>query len=72
MTYSSPLPCKYFSPTSFSSRTPPNAFVILNPGDPSAPIARPSVRMEDTSTSRFTLRGAASKAKVGVELKGVS
>ena len=54
MQYSNPLAIRCFSPTSFSSSTPPNAFVILNPGESSAPIARPSTRIDDTSTTRFT------------------
>ena len=62
MQYSTPESMSALSPTSFSSKTPPNALVILNPGESSAPIARPSVRMEEMSTIRFTvpLRFAAS------------
>mmetsp|Transcript_4604 Transcript_4604/g.11634 ORF Transcript_4604/g.11634 Transcript_4604/m.11634 type:complete len:290 (-) Transcript_4604:160-1029(-) len=54
MTYSTPLACRCFSPTSFSSSTPPNALVILKPGVSAAPMARPSVRMEEMSTTRLT------------------
>mmetsp|Transcript_38319 Transcript_38319/g.61474 ORF Transcript_38319/g.61474 Transcript_38319/m.61474 type:complete len:201 (-) Transcript_38319:301-903(-) len=54
MVYSRPLACRYFSPTNFSSSTPPKAFVILNPGESVAPMVRPSVRIEETSTTRLT------------------
>ena len=54
MTYSTPDACRCFSPTSFSSSTPPKALVILNPGESAAPMARPSVRMDDMRTTRLT------------------
>ena len=51
MVYSRPDARRYFSATSFSSRTPPKAFVMTKPGDFSWPQARPLVRIDDTITT---------------------
>mmetsp|Transcript_53529 Transcript_53529/g.120670 ORF Transcript_53529/g.120670 Transcript_53529/m.120670 type:complete len:247 (-) Transcript_53529:353-1093(-) len=54
MVKSRPESRRYFSATSFSSSTPPKAFVIWKPALLSWPQARAFVRIEDTSTTFLT------------------